>query len=216
MPHHDTHGCGPCRRRAMCARSSRYKLTGCEQQRCAHHRGVLRDDRRLLDRHRLPGRGVWSLCATQHRRLGETPSGVDVQDGAMKSKRTMGAFAFSCLLLLTHCGSPQAQRASSNARTEGPRSTNATQAPLPETPGRAEIMNAMLALRPNVEACNAGPGQARVVFVFDGPTGNLISASVVGSLAGTPIGACIEDAVRGARLSPFRRATFDVDFPFRL
>ena len=137
----------------------------------------------------------------------------------------MGALAFACLGLLTHCGSAQRTRSTTNAspatqlssgRLEASSPTNATQASLPETPGRAEVMNVMVALCPMVEACGQGEhGEARVMFVFDGRTGHATSATVVGSVAGTPVGTCIENAVRRAHVQPFRQASFNVDFPYR-
>lgn len=82
--------------------------------------------------------------------------------------------------------------------------------------GRAEVMNVMVALCPMVEACGQGEhGEARVMFVFDGRTGHATSATVVGSVAGTPVGTCIENAVRRAHVQPFRQASFNVDFPYR-
>lgn len=143
----------------------------------------------------------------------------------MKFNRTMGAFALAWLFLLTHCGSAQTPRSTTNAspamqlssgRTASS-STNATHASLPETPSRVAIVEAMQAITPAVQTCGRiEHGQARVQFNFDGPTGSLISAVVMDAGAGTPLAACIEDAVRGARVPPFRRPTFLVNYPFRL
>ena len=139
----------------------------------------------------------------------------------MTLNRTMGAFAFCCLLLLTHCGFAQqaprsATNASSSSRVEASSSTNATRASLPETPSRVAVVDAMQAITPAVQTCGRiAHGQARVQFNFDGPTGSLVSAVVMDAGAGTQLAACIEDAVRGARVPPFRRPTFLVNYPFR-
>ena len=141
----------------------------------------------------------------------------------------MGALALGWVGLLAHCGSAQTSRTTNNAspatqlssgRVDASRPANATQAPLPETPGRQAIVDAMREVIPAVQACGRiQHGEAQVQFVFEGPSGAAIAVTVAGSLAGslvgTPLAACIENAVRGAQVHPFRRATFNVNFPFR-
>lgn len=138
----------------------------------------------------------------------------------------MGALAFACVGLLTHCGSAQQARSTTNAspamqlssgRVEASRPTNATQASLPETPSRRAVVDAMQAITPAVQSCGRiQHGAAQVQFEFDGPTGDLTSIAVIEDAAGTPLAACIENEARGARLPPFRRPTFRVIYPFRL
>jgi len=124
------------------------------------------------------------------------------------------------VMLLPSCGagsSGAGQSANSNRGSAQQAALSPTQAPLPETPGRREVVDAMQAITPAVQACGRiQHGQAQVRFDFDGPTGALISAVVIDSGAGTPLAACIENAVRGAHVPPFRRATFLVNYPFRL
>lgn len=86
-----------------------------------------------------------------------------------------------------------------------------------EYPSRSEVQVALTAISPAVTACSDGRhGVAAVAIVFDGPTGTVRSATVAGEFAGTQIASCVERAVRGARIAPFIRAEFTVNYPFRL
>lgn len=86
-----------------------------------------------------------------------------------------------------------------------------------EYPSRSEVQAALTVIAPAVTACSDGRhGTAQVAIIFDGPTGTVRSATVTGEFAGTQIAACVERAVRGARLPPFVRPEFTVHYPFRL
>ncbi len=82
-------------------------------------------------------------------------------------------------------------------------------------PTRSDVTIALHAVSPAVRACAAGHhGVARAMIVFDGPSGGVRSVTLAGPHVGTPIGACIESAVRTARVPPFTRTSFEVSYPF--
>jgi hypothetical protein len=85
------------------------------------------------------------------------------------------------------------------------------------SPTREQILTAMRAIAPAVSACGGGArtGVAEV-RVRLGSSGRVQSAVVIGQFAGTPEGTCIARAVRGARVPPFRQASFDFTYPFRI
>ena len=89
----------------------------------------------------------------------------------------------------------------------------------PETPGRADIQTALNAVTGAVRACGRG-GLVTVSFEF-GSDGRVRAATARGSvggadIAGTDIERCIVAAARTAVLPIFRRATYRVNYPFRL
>ena len=59
-------------------------------------------------------------------------------------------------------------------------------------------------------------GRVTVAVTVSGATGRVTDVSVGGDLAATPVGTCIARAVRGATFPQFRRATFTVNYPFRI
>jgi outer membrane biosynthesis protein TonB len=88
---------------------------------------------------------------------------------------------------------------------------------LAPTPTRDQVIAAMRAVAPRVEACGTGArhGVAEVDIVV-GSSGRIRSAVVGGFFAGTPEGSCVARAVRGARLPPFQNDSFQFSYPFRL
>ena len=56
----------------------------------------------------------------------------------------------------------------------------------------------------------------RFAITVAGATGRVTNATVGGQFAGTPVGSCIARAVRGASFPRFQRATFTINYPFRL
>lgn len=142
-----------------------------------------------------------------------------------------------CLVALAGCGGARRTTAASATVNEG----RAAPAVLPRTPSRADIVEAMTALSDDVGACGRGERlQRRVSFQFDssgtlrtasvdpddvwgsdapGPGCTLLGGSYECRRARAPtpeIDACVERAVRGARVPPFSSPTFTVNFPFRL
>jgi hypothetical protein len=69
-----------------------------------------------------------------------------------------------------------------------------------------------------VKACSKGAGGTAVVDVtFGGSTGRVTRAKVAsGPFKGTPVGGCIEKAVKRARVPRFKQSSFKVKFPYRL
>jgi TonB family protein len=87
----------------------------------------------------------------------------------------------------------------------------------PDYPSRADVVAAMNAVTPAVRACGSRIGLVPVRIVFAGADGTVSSTTVSSSQGhAASLTACIEQAARGARLPPFRRASFTVNYPFRL
>jgi predicted Zn finger-like uncharacterized protein len=89
---------------------------------------------------------------------------------------------------------------------------------LPDSPGRGDVKTALQGVSGAVRACRKDEGgTATVNVVFSGKTGRATSARVAsGPFKGTPVGSCIESAVKRARLPRFRQSSFKVTFPYRL
>ena len=89
---------------------------------------------------------------------------------------------------------------------------------LPDSPSRDDVKTALQGVSGAVRSCKKDEGgTATVDVVFSGKTGRATSARVAsGPFKGTPIGSCIESAVKRARLPRFRQSTFKVTFPYRL
>lgn len=108
--------------------------------------------------------------------------------------------------------------------------TAATGDEIPMTPGRGEIQAAIVSVSPSVERCLAGyRGHQVVAAITLASSGEVTSVLVeppdpASAADGGPssdlvvdegTGACVVAAVSGMRVSPFRRSTFLVRFPFR-
>ena len=89
---------------------------------------------------------------------------------------------------------------------------------LPDSPSRDDVKTALQGVSGAVRACRKDEGgTATVDVVFSGKTGRATSAKVAsGPFKGTPVGSCIESAVKRARLPRFQQSTFKVTFPYRL
>ncbi|MGD8824452.1 MAG: GYF domain-containing protein [Myxococcales bacterium] len=89
---------------------------------------------------------------------------------------------------------------------------------LPESPSRGDVKTALQGVSGAVQACRKDQGgTATVSVVFSGKTGRATGARVAsGPFKGTPVGSCIENAVKRARLPRFQQSTFKVTFPYRL
>lgn len=89
---------------------------------------------------------------------------------------------------------------------------------LPDSPSRDDVKTALQGVSGAVQACRKDDGgTATVDVVFSGKTGRATSARVAsGPFKGTPVGSCIESAVKRARLPRFQQSSFKVTFPYRL
>ena len=89
---------------------------------------------------------------------------------------------------------------------------------LPDAPSRNDVKTALQGVSGGVKACrkDAG-GTATVNVTFSGKTGRATGAKVAsGPFKGTPVGTCIQNAVKRARVPRFKQSTFKVTFPYRL
>jgi hypothetical protein len=85
-----------------------------------------------------------------------------------------------------------------------------------EKPTKKEVMDALKAVKPAVQKCGQGlTGVATVSMVFEGKSGKVTSAKVVGGpFKGGPQARCIARAVMKARVPAFLQTTFSVSYPF--
>ena len=103
---------------------------------------------------------------------------------------------------------PKQRSAASSPSTSG----------LPDAPSRTDVKTALQGVSGAVKACrkDAG-GVAAVAVTFSGKTGRAAGAKVAsGPFKGTPVGSCIEAAVKRARVPRFKQSSFKVTFPYRL
>lgn len=89
---------------------------------------------------------------------------------------------------------------------------------LPDSPSRNDVKTALQGVSGAVKSCRKGSGgTATVNVVFSGKTGRATSTRVTsGPFKGTPVGDCIENAVKRARVPRFKQSSFKVTFPYRL
>ena len=85
-------------------------------------------------------------------------------------------------------------------------------------PSRNDVKTALQGVSGGVKACSKGTSGTAVVDVtFGGSTGRVTRAKVTsGPFKGTPVGGCIEKAVKRARVPRFKQSSFKVKFPYRL
>ena len=104
---------------------------------------------------------------------------------------------------------PKAKRTSSSS------SSNSN---LPETPSRGDVKTALQGVSGSVKTCKkSSGGTATVNVTFSGKTGRATGAKVTsGPFKGTPVGKCVESAVKRARVPRFQQSVFKVTFPYRL
>ncbi|NNE17976.1 MAG: DUF4339 domain-containing protein [Myxococcales bacterium] len=89
---------------------------------------------------------------------------------------------------------------------------------LPDAPSRNDVKTALQGVSGGVKACRKDSGGTATVNVtFSGKSGRATGAKVAsGPFKGTPVGSCIESAVKRARVPRFKQSSFKVTFPYRL
>ncbi|MGB8332386.1 MAG: GYF domain-containing protein [Polyangiales bacterium] len=97
-------------------------------------------------------------------------------------------------------------------------SSGSSDSSLPDAPQRDDVKTALQGVSGAVQACRQGAGGTATVDVtFSGKTGRASGAKVTsGPFQGTPVAACIESAVKRARVPRFKQSSFKVTFPYRL
>jgi predicted Zn finger-like uncharacterized protein len=91
-------------------------------------------------------------------------------------------------------------------------------ADLPDSLSKSDIVNGMGKVKGKVGECYGQfkvPGMANVTVTI-GRNGHVSSASVSGSFAGTPTGACVERAVKTATFGQFKGSPQTINYPFML
>ncbi|MDH3485610.1 MAG: zinc-ribbon domain-containing protein [Myxococcales bacterium] len=89
---------------------------------------------------------------------------------------------------------------------------------LPDAPSRNDVKTALQGVSGGVKTCRQDSGGTAAVDVtFSGSTGRVSRAKVTsGPFKGTPVGQCVERAVKRARVPRFKQSSFKVKFPYRL
>jgi predicted Zn finger-like uncharacterized protein len=97
-------------------------------------------------------------------------------------------------------------------------SSSGSSSSLPDAPSRDDVKVALQGVSGAVKSCRTDAGGTATVDVtFSGKTGRAIGSKVAsGPFKGTPVGACIESAVKRARVPRFKQSSFKVTFPYRL
>jgi predicted Zn finger-like uncharacterized protein len=106
----------------------------------------------------------------------------------------------------------------SSAPKQTSKSSRSSDSSLPDAPSRNDVKTALQGVSGAVKACrkDAG-GTAAVNVVFSGKTGRVSNSKVTsGPFKGTPVGSCIANAVKRARVPRFKQSSFKVTFPYRL
>jgi hypothetical protein len=98
------------------------------------------------------------------------------------------------------------------------KSSSSSDSSLPDSPSRDDVKTALQGVSGAVKDCRKDEGGTATVDVtFSGSSGRATGAKVgSGPFKGTPVGSCIESAVRRARVPRFKQSTFKVTFPYRL
>lgn len=90
--------------------------------------------------------------------------------------------------------------------------SQASSSNLPSQPSRDAVRRALGGRAGAVNACgDGGTAMAAVTFSSSGRVSSVRVSGVTGSVA-----SCVQRAVRGARVPPFSRSSFSVNFPYRL
>jgi predicted Zn finger-like uncharacterized protein len=107
---------------------------------------------------------------------------------------------------------------SSNKPRQASASSSRDTSSLPDAPSRNDVKTALQGVSGGVKACRKDTGGTATVNVtFSGKTGRATGAKVAsGPFKGTPVGSCIESAVKRARVPRFKQSSFKVTFPYRL
>ena len=98
------------------------------------------------------------------------------------------------------------------------KSSTSSNSGLADAPSRNDVKTALQGVSGAVKACKKDSGGTATVNVtFSGKTGRAAGAKVAsGPFKGTPVGSCIESAVKRARVPRFKQSSFKVTFPYRL
>jgi len=126
----------------------------------------------------------------------KTPSDPDDLEGAMA-----GAV-----------GASKDEGADKKDKASGP---SVDPASIPETPSQGAIQGALGTVMGGAKACVAGmdaPSRASVTF---NSNGSVSRVSVSGPAAGGAAGSCIQAALKGARVGPFKRSSYTVGVTIR-
>jgi predicted Zn finger-like uncharacterized protein len=85
----------------------------------------------------------------------------------------------------------------------------------PDLPDRSSVGSALSSVAGTARACGNGTeGTARASVTFSGSTGAVSNVSVSG--VPDPVAKCVERAVKGVKVPPFKQSSFNVTYPYRV
>jgi hypothetical protein len=130
------------------------------------------------------------------------------------------------LVLAMGCGGarPSAAEERSSAAISSSGGSASSTASRPRTPGRADVVTAMMAVSPEVGECLRDAGGAVTIRIEVASDGAITSATALApdpthvhevDIRGTDVERCAASALRATRLPPFENETFVFAFPFR-
>lgn len=104
---------------------------------------------------------------------------------------------------------------SGSTTTSTTMSSSSSGSSLPDTPDRSAVASALGSVAATVRVCGNGEaGTARAAVTFSGSSGAVSNVSVTG--VSDSVAKCVERAVKGVKVPPFRQSTFNVTYPYRV
>ncbi len=85
---------------------------------------------------------------------------------------------------------------------------------LPEQPDRDDVARTLRNVANSVSMCGGGMSGVALSTITFANSGRVRNVSVMG--VDPPVQSCVSRAVRGARVPPFQRSSFNVNYPFRV
>ena len=92
---------------------------------------------------------------------------------------------------------------------------------LPEKLGSKELKAGFSSVKPAAKKCGLQNGvppgtKVKVHVSIEGASGKVSSVKALGEHAGTPLGACVESAVKNAQFQPFKKPAMGIDYPLMM
>jgi hypothetical protein len=102
--------------------------------------------------------------------------------------------------------------------TTKPKNTEVLAPKLPEKLSSSQLRDGFNGIKSTAKKCGQAQGaaagtQVKVHVSIEGATGKVSSVKTTGEHAGTPLGDCVEDAVKNAQFELFKTPSMGVDYP---
>jgi hypothetical protein len=102
--------------------------------------------------------------------------------------------------------------------TTKPKNTEVLAPKVPEKLSSSQLRDGFNGIKSTAKKCGAAQGaaagtQVKVHVSIEGATGKVTSVNATGEYAGTPLGTCVENAVKNAQFEIFKTASMGIDYP---